>query len=73
MSRAMNLNASEADVKKACAELAIAFTSIETLLPSGTRIVCLNGDGAAMLRRKMLGKVVEGTVKRMPIRLATAS
>ena len=66
MTRAMNLNMIEADVAKLCAELGIATTSIETLVPSGTRVVCRTGDGSAVLRRKLAGKLIEGAVGRMP-------
>jgi hypothetical protein len=72
MSRAMNLTPSESEVKRICEDARIAITSIEKLLPSGTRVVCLNGDGAATLRNKMRGKIIEGTVKRMPRSLRTA-
>lgn len=72
MSRAMNLNMLQSDVAKLCAELGIATTSIETLVPSGTRVVCLTGDGSAVLRRKLSSKLIDGAIVRMPRRLPSS-
>jgi UDP-2,3-diacylglucosamine pyrophosphatase LpxH len=72
MSRALNLNASESEVRQVCTDHSIVFTSIEKLLPRGTRVVCINGNGSAVLRRKMLGKIIDGEVRRMPRALRTA-
>lgn len=66
MSRAMNLNMPEGDVVRLCDELGIKTTSIEKLVPSGTRVVCRTGDGSAVLRKKVAGKLIEGSVVRMP-------
>lgn len=73
MSRAMNLSVPESEVRRVCEDLGIAMTSIESLLPSGTRVVCLTGNGSAVLRNKMRAHIIEGEVKRMPRALRTAS
>jgi hypothetical protein len=56
----------EKEVAQLCADLGIMTTSIETLVPRGTRVVCRTGDGSAVLRRKLSGKLIEGTVVRTP-------
>jgi hypothetical protein len=72
MSRAMNLSVNQSEVVKICGDMGIATTSIEPLLPKGTRVVCLNADGAAALRNKMRASMIEGAVTRMPRSLRTA-
>lgn len=66
MSRALNLNATEAEVKAACASAGVAITTMEPLLPAGTRVVCQNSEGAFALRGKMRTKLIEGAVVRSP-------
>lgn len=66
MSRAMNLNMPQSEVARLCAELGIVITSIEALVPKGTRVVCRTGDESAVLRRKLTGKLIDGAVVRMP-------
>ncbi len=66
MSRAMNLNATEAEVVDTCTQHKIVTTAVEALLPAGTRVVCQTSDGAAILRKKMKARLIEGSVKRSP-------
>jgi len=70
MSRAMNVNATEAEVVSICATLKIATTAIELLLPSGIRVVCKTSEGALALRNKMKSKLIAGAVKRAPRSIA---
>ncbi len=72
MSRAMNLSVTESEVRRVCEDLGIVTTSIEKLLPTGTRVVCLNGDGSATLRNKMRAHLISGIVTRVPRALRTA-
>jgi len=67
MSRALNLNASVAEVSALCETLGISTTSIEALIPSGTRVVCQNSVGAATLRTKLKAKLIDGAIKRLPL------
>ncbi|ARS28824.1 hypothetical protein [Sphingomonas sp. KC8] len=73
MSRAMNLNATVADVTTTCRTLNIATTAIEALIPEGTRVVCQTSEGAIALRAKMRTKVISGAVVRAPRFVAASS
>lgn len=70
MSRALNIAASEADVIATCAKKNAAISSIETLASGGTRVVLNNAIDAATIRKAYGAKVIDGTVRRTPIRLA---
>ncbi len=69
MSRAMNLDATEAHVMSMCVKHNAEISSIETLHSGGTRVVLKNGDAAAVLRRAYGAKVLTGVVTRTPTRL----
>lgn len=69
MSRALNLNASEAEVLAACARADAAITQIETLSSGGTRVVFKNGDDAAAMGKLYKGKIITDRVTRAPSRL----
>lgn len=65
-SRAINLNATETEVTDACKSLGVQVSAMENLLPSGTRVVTLNSEGALALRTKFKSKVIAGAVTRLP-------
>ena len=73
MSRAMNLNVTEAEVVDACTQHGVLTTAVEALLPMGTRVVCRTSEGAALLRKKLKTKIIDGTVKRSPRFVAASS
>ena len=64
MSRAFNLAMTEADVVKHCADKSIAVSVIEPLPGGGTRLVCLNGHGAAQIQAKLKTRIIQGEVRR---------
>ena len=66
MSRALNLQLPTAEVAEACKKLGILVSAIETLIPSGTRVVCRTSEGALALRTKFRTKLIEGTITRVP-------
>lgn len=70
MSRAMNLNATQANVITMCAKHKAQISAIETLDSGGTRLVLKSGDDAVTLRRAFGAKVLTGAVTRTPMRLA---
>lgn len=70
MSRALNIDATEDHVAATCAKKHAAISAIETLPSGGTRVVLLNTIDAATIRKAYGAKVIEGTVRRKPIRLA---
>jgi hypothetical protein len=69
MSRALNVDASPADVTARCAKLKAAITAIEPLRSGGTRVVLKNGDDAVAVAKAFGSKVMAGAVVRMPTRL----
>jgi len=69
MSRALNLNASEAEVLASCARANAPITQIETLPSGGTRVVFKNGDDAAAVGKLYKGKIITDRVTRAPSRL----
>ena len=68
MSRAMNLNLTRAEVEAAVLKQGASISAIEPLLPSGTRVVLTNAEHAADLRRKLKALIIDGKVKRTPLR-----
>lgn len=63
-SRAININASEADVRTVCARHNVVISAIETLLSGGTRVVLMNSAGADRIRASFKSKLLTGNVTR---------
>lgn len=70
MSRAININASEADIMTMCAKHQAPVSCIEPLTSGGARVVLKTADSAAIITRAFGKKVIAGTVKRAPLRTA---
>ncbi len=68
MSRAINVNAVEADVVKLCNKHGAAISAIESLVSGGTRVVFNNADATATMTRIFGRKVLTGAVVRTPLR-----
>jgi len=66
MSRALNLQLSEADVRARCHESGVSFSAIEPLRSGGTHLVCTTGDGADEMRLRLGDHVIHGVVQRFP-------
>lgn len=64
MSRAMNINLPEPEVRGACDNAAIAISAIEVLPSGGTHLVCRTIEGADDARKKFKKNLIEGRVKR---------
>jgi len=64
MSRAFNLAMTEADVVKHCTDKSIAISVIEKLPGGGTRLVTMNGHGAAQIEAKLKTRIIKGEVRR---------
>ena len=64
MTRAFNLAMSEADVIKHCADKDIGISVLEALPGGGTRLVTMNGHGAAQIQAKLKKRIIEGVVRR---------
>jgi hypothetical protein len=66
MSRALNVNATEAEIVTICTANGISTTAMEMLIPSGTRVVCQSSEGAVVLRKKMKTRLIDGPIVRSP-------
>ena len=64
-SRAVNVSVDEAEVRSQCAKHVLPISAIETLLSGGTRVVLVNGDAAAKLRKVFKSKLLTGKVERL--------
>lgn len=64
MSRAMNVDADQAEVIARCAKYNATISAIETLISGGTRVVLMNGDDAAVIRKAFGSKIITGLVTR---------
>jgi len=69
MSRAININASEAHVLATCAKRGVAISTVETLHSGGTRVVMNNAVDTATIAKAYGSKVIAGPVERTPTRL----
>lgn len=66
MSRALNVDATVAEVVALSAKHKAAISAIEPLLPRGTRVVFMNADDAAVVARAYRTRVLKGAVTRTP-------
>jgi hypothetical protein len=64
MSRAMNVNATEAEVTRICLEKGAIISAIENLPSGGTRVVFTSGDAATAMRAIFGSKLITGPVAR---------
>lgn len=69
MSRVLNIDATEADVVATCSKKHARISAIETLQSGGTRVVLNNAIDTATIRKAYGSKILDGKVRRMPIRL----
>ena len=69
MSRALNINTSEADVTAACQAAGIPISTIERLVSGGTRVVLNNSVDAAQIAKTFKTKLLTGPVTRLQTRL----
>ena len=65
-SRAMNVTASQADVRALCERHKTSISAIEALPAGGTRLVLSNADDAAVMRKAFKSKLIVGDVARTP-------
>ena len=64
MSRALNVTATEAEVRLKAAVNGALISAIETIPSGGTRVVFTNGLDAEMMRTVFVDQIIEGRVKR---------
>jgi len=64
-SRAINVTTARTDVEALCAKHKTRISAIEALpRGAGTRVVMMNGDDAAIMRRAFGKAIIEGKVDR---------
>jgi hypothetical protein len=64
MSRAINLKMNEGAVMARCAKENVGVSAIEALPDGGTRLVCMSGEGADLIRTKLKRELIGGEVTR---------
>ena len=64
MSRAINLNLTEADAREQCSTRSIGISAIEALPDGGVRLVCMSSEGAALLRRRLKSQIMPDGARR---------
>lgn len=64
MSRVVHLSLDEGVVVIRCLSEKVGISAIESLPGGGVRLVCMSGDGAALIRRKLKTYVIDGDVQR---------
>ena len=69
MSRALNINVSEADITAACKTAGIAISTIERLVSGGTRVVLNSSVDTAAIAKTFKSKLMSGPVTRLQTRL----
>ena len=68
MTRAINVQASVAEVTASCRKQGATISAIETLVSGGTRVVLTNMEGTDKMRGVFGRKVIAGEVRRAPLR-----
>ena len=68
MSRALNLSLTMAQVDRHCRDNGVAISTLEALPDGGARLVCMSNYGAAQIRSKLKGHIIEGKVRRVQFR-----
>jgi hypothetical protein len=64
MSRAVNLKMEQSAVMARCAKENVGVSAIERLPEGGTRLVCMSGEGADLIRSKLKRELIGGDVTR---------
>jgi hypothetical protein len=64
MSRVVFLDMSESAVVARCATEKVGISAIERLPAGGIRLVCMSGDGAELIRRKLKSHVLKVDAER---------
>lgn len=60
----MNLALTEAEVVRHCRDKEVAISVLEALPDGGMRLVCMSSYGAAKIRSKLKGHIIESEVRR---------
>jgi len=64
VSRVILLTLSEKDALARCLEANVGVSAIERLVDGGVRLVCMSGNGAELIRKKLKSHIIHGDVVR---------
>ena len=64
MSRMLLLSMSERDAVAKCADANVGVSAIEKLTSGGVRLVCMSGNGAELIRKKLKSHLIKGEAVR---------
>ena len=64
MSRALFVDLTEGTVVARCLAEKVGISAVDALPGGGTRLVCMSGEGAATMRRKLKKNLLTGDVAR---------
>lgn len=67
MSRALNVNATNAEVSAMCAKHKRTISAIESLPAGGTRVVLMNADDTAVISKAFAKKLLATDTARTPL------
>lgn len=73
MSRVVNLSLDMGVVTIRCLSEEVGVSAIEALPSGGTRVVCMSGPGADLIRRKLKRYLIDGEVTRERYRPTTGT
>lgn len=73
MSRIVHLSLEEGVVLIRCTSERVGVSAIERLPGGGVRLVCMSGEGANLIRRKLKRYVIDGEVTRELLRPVTGT
>lgn len=68
MSRAVNIDATVAQVVATSARHSAAISTIEALVPRGTRVVFVRSEDARVIEQIYGARVLQGRITRIPVR-----
>lgn len=68
MSRVLFVSLDEGEVVAKCLAEKVGISAIERLPSGGTRLVCMSGDGAAVMKRKLKSKLIADIPERQSYR-----
>ena len=71
MSRVLLINMEEGDVVAKCLAEKVGISAIERLPAGGVRLVCMSGDGAEKMKRKLKSHLIKHDVQRAAHRPAS--
>jgi hypothetical protein len=64
VSRVVQLSLEEGVVVIRCLSEKVGVSAIESLPGGGVRLVCMSGEGAALIRKKLKAYLIDGEVTR---------